>query len=161
MRTVLSVCVVGLLAQATVALAQSVSPADAPHFQARCRQIADQKAQAVFWPRPDIDDANDRVRARGYHDARYDQASGRCYIEVYQHYTEATGRMEVERRQRYDGFSDELLAITNVRSGKISGMVFDRRHRMTSGSNLGWDDASAYIDRLMAEPIRAAEKQTR
>ncbi len=157
MRSVLSVCVASLLAQATVALAQTSTPADIVDQRARCTQTADLKAQAVFWPRRDIDDANDRVRARGYHDARYDEATGRCYVELYQHYTQAAGQTEIEQRQLYDGFSDELLATADQQSGKRSGMVFDRHHRMKSYTNLGWDDASAYIDRLMAEPIRAAD----
>jgi hypothetical protein len=157
MRGVLSACVASLLAQATVAFAQIPVPVDAVDPRASCRHVAEQKARAMLWPRPDIDDANDRVLARAYHEARFDEARGRCFLEVYQHYTQA-GQTEVERRRLYDAFSDELLAMTETRSGKESGMVFDRRHRMTSGSNLGWDDASAYIDRLMAEPIRAAEK---
>jgi hypothetical protein len=159
MRGVLSACVASLLAQATVALAQTPVPTETVDPRASCRQLAEQKARAMLWPRPEIDDANGRVLARAYHEARYDEASGRCYVEVYQHYTQA-GQTEVERRQLYDALSDELLAMTEARSGKQSGMVFARRHRMTSASNLGWDDASAYIDRLMTEPIRAAEKRS-
>ncbi len=83
--------------------------------------------------RGNIDLTNDRVRARGYHEARYDAASRRCYVEIYEHYTRAAGQTDVERRRLYDAFSDELLAITDVRSGKMSGHGL----RPTSPNDLG------------------------
>jgi len=135
MRGVLSACVASLLAQATVALAQTPVPGGVDPG-ASCRHVAEQKAGAMLWPRPHIDEADGRVLARAHHEARYDEARGRCFLEVYQHYTQA-GHTEVERRQLYNAMSDELLAMTEARSGKQSGMVFDRRHRMTTGSNLG------------------------
>jgi hypothetical protein len=111
-------------------------PVDVVDPGASCRHVAEQKAGAMLWPRPHIDEADGRVLARAHHEARYDEARGRCFLEVYQHYTQA-GHTEVERRQLYNAMSDELLAMTEARSGKQSGMVFDRRHRMTTGSNLG------------------------
>jgi hypothetical protein len=88
------------------------------------------------------------------------------YQEQFSHYSPRTGRCCVEMRVEvlgsdedadrvgrflYDGQTKELLAFAETKNGKKSGRVFDPNHRTTTFENGGWDDASDYIYRMMAE----------
>ena len=47
---------------------------------------------------------------------------------------------------------DDLLAFAHITNGKKNGIVFDHQnHQTTTDANLGWDDANAYIDEMMAD----------
>jgi acyl-CoA hydrolase len=84
--------------------------------------------------------------------SKYDAANNRCYVEVYIH--TRTKQFDVEHRQIYDAQVDDLLAFAKIENGKKVGMVFDHQHQKTSDTNLGWDDANAYIDQMMADKRR-------
>jgi hypothetical protein len=85
-----------------------------------------------------------------HYSSKYDPVNNRCYVEVYIH--TRTKRFDSEHRQLYDAQVDDLLAFAQIQNGKKSGMVFDHQnHRTTTDTNLGWDDANAYIDEMMLD----------
>jgi len=51
----------------------------------------------------------------------------------------------------YDGQTGEMLAFARREKGKKSGMVFDKQHQVTTDNNAFYDDASAFIDKMMAD----------
>jgi hypothetical protein len=81
---------------------------------------------------------------------RYDPASGHCYVEIDTH--GASGEFS---RSLFDGQTGEVLADTRSKNGeKIVGAVFDPQHKHVdpkAANSYGYDDANAYIDKIMAE----------
>jgi hypothetical protein len=54
-------------------------------------------------------------------------------------------------RQLFDGQTRDIIAIAEInRTNKRSGTVYDKQHKATSVDNDGWDDATKYIDEIMA-----------
>jgi hypothetical protein len=120
----------------------------------RCKEMVERRAQEV----------GDQIRAGGKfapeiefaaHNSRYDPKANRCYGEFIEHDKIKVTLQKRESRVLYDMQIDDLLADTKIQNGKKWGMVFDHSHQITSDSNLGWDDANAYIDKMMTEDALA------
>jgi hypothetical protein len=81
--------------------------------------------------------------------SRYSMRTNRCYVEMR---VQMMPEENVDRIGRffYDGQTKELLAFAQIKDGKKSGRVFDLNHRTRSFDNAGFDDASDYIDAMMA-----------
>jgi hypothetical protein len=81
---------------------------------------------------------------------RYDPVTGHCYVEIDTH--GASGEFS---RSLFDGQTGEVLADTRSKNGeKIVGAVFDPQHKHVdpkAANSYGYDDANAYIDKIMAE----------
>ena len=80
---------------------------------------------------------------------RYNPRTNRCYVELI--VQAADKPTDYQRRVLYDGQTNEMLAFAEIHNGKKGGKVFDQQHRTTNLANAGWDDASEYIDQMMAE----------
>jgi hypothetical protein len=83
--------------------------------------------------------------------SRYSPRQGRCYVEMRVQTIASDAQADRIGRFLYDGQSKELLAFAQIRDGKKSGRVFDLNHHTTTFDNGGWDDASDYIYRMMAD----------
>jgi hypothetical protein len=81
---------------------------------------------------------------------RYSAPTNRCYVEVRVETMPDNGSDRVGR-YLYDGVTKELLAYADIKNGKKSGRVYDLNHRTISFENSGFDDASDYIYRMMAD----------
>jgi hypothetical protein len=81
--------------------------------------------------------------------SRYSTPTNRCYVEMRVH-TLPEENADRVGRFFYDGQTKELLAFAQIKDGKKSGRVFDLNHRTRSFDNSGFDDASEYIDAMMA-----------
>jgi len=82
--------------------------------------------------------------------SHYDPPSNRCYIELTVQKANPKGFDDYINRSLYDGQTKELLAFARIEKSKKVGMIFDRQHSMADPTkNLGWDDASAYINEKM------------
>jgi hypothetical protein len=140
------------------------------NLRAKCKVIADEKADSLEWHPLTIADgaalgwsvatveaANKNREATlevilSTNSSKYDAKNNRCYVEIFQHIKIGLHKeKEVQYRQIYDGQTDDLLAFAKVENGKKVGMVLDIQHRKTTDENLGWDDANAYIDEMMAD----------
>lgn len=81
---------------------------------------------------------------------RYDPVTGHCYVEIDTH--GASGEFS---RSLFDGQTGEVLADTRSKNGeKIVGAVFEPKHKYVepeAANGYGYDDANAYIDKIMAE----------
>jgi hypothetical protein len=80
---------------------------------------------------------------------RYNPRTNRCYVELI--VQAADKPTDYQHRVLYDGQTNEMLAFAEIHNGKKGGKVFDQQHRTTNLDNAGWDDASEYIDQMMAE----------
>jgi hypothetical protein len=81
--------------------------------------------------------------------SHYNLQTNRCYVELES--SDPTLPF-YHSRSLYDGQTGEGLAFTNVdKDGKFSGIVLDQSHRMDTRANNGWDDATKYIDAMMAD----------
>jgi hypothetical protein len=85
------------------------------------------------------------------HSPRYDAKVNHCYGEFIDNVKLKPSGQTREMRSLYDMQIEDLLAFTKVENGKKVGMVFDHSHQATSMTNLGWDDAGAYIDQMMED----------
>lgn len=83
--------------------------------------------------------------------SHYDPQTNRCYVELTVQTADVTKRRELFHRYLFDGQTGEMLAVAQIEKGEKSGMVFDRQHRTTTLEAAGWNDASNYIDTLMAD----------
>jgi hypothetical protein len=81
---------------------------------------------------------------------RYSAQTSRCYVEMRVETMLEDGSDRVGR-YLYDGVTKELLAYADIKQGKKSGRVYDLNHRTISFENSGFDDASKYIYRMMAD----------
>ena len=91
--------------------------------------------------------------------SNYNPRTNRCYVQlkVYKNDT-------VHHRYLFDGQTKELLASSQKTQGSPMGgawdtwgtwgIVFDKQHRAANLQNNGWDDATAYIDEMMADDRR-------
>jgi hypothetical protein len=146
---------------------------EAFNLRIKCKQMADDKADSmqrhpltvaegagIGLSARDVDAINSNYETTtenlfSSHSSRYDAKSNRCYIETLER--KKLGRnkeTELQYRQIYDGQTDEVLAFAQILNGKKVGLVFDPEHRQTTNTNLGWDDANAYIDEMMLEKRR-------
>jgi hypothetical protein len=83
--------------------------------------------------------------------SHYSPRTGRCYVEMRVEVMGSDEGADRFGRFLYDGETRELLAFAEIKEGKKSGRVFDLNHRTSKFENDGWDDASAYIYRMMAD----------
>jgi hypothetical protein len=84
--------------------------------------------------------------------SHYEPRTNRCYVEVTVRTVDLTKPNPYINRTLYDGQTKELLAFARTEKGVKSGMVFDRQGPSTNPTkNLGWEDASAYIDEKMLD----------
>jgi hypothetical protein len=92
--------------------------------------------------------------------AHYDARSNRCYVEHIVHMTDLSKLDEYHARYLKDGQTKELLAVARVEKGKKLGTVYDKqRHPSGELTNAGWDDAGAYINKIMANERREPSNQ--
>ena len=82
----------------------------------------------------------------------YNPRTNRCYVEL----TAQTANVNIPitylRTALFDGQTGEMLAYFKLEKGVSSGMVYDRQHQTTKTLDAdGYDDAQAYIDKLMQE----------
>jgi hypothetical protein len=147
------------------AMAQTLpTTTEAFNLRIRCKQMAEEKFQSlrsrpmtveegasIGWSPREVQSLNRNLpqEIHAHYNSKYDLINNRCYADAF--IQMRTEKFEIEYRQIYDVEVDDLLAFAQIQDGKKSGMVFDRQHRTTTDSNLGWDDASAYIDQMMAE----------
>ena len=96
--------------------------------------------------------ASNYLRSAVYQEqfSRYSAQTGRCYVEMRVETMPDDGSDRVGR-YLYDGMTKELLAYAVTKKGKKSGRVYDLNHRTLSFENSGFDDASEYIYRMMAD----------
>jgi hypothetical protein len=97
--------------------------------------------------------ANNVIRRAVYQEqfSHYSRRTGRCYVEMRVEIMDSDEDGDRVGRFLYDGQTKELLAFAEIKNGKKSGRVFDLNHRNTTFENGGWDDASDYIYRMMAD----------
>jgi hypothetical protein len=83
--------------------------------------------------------------------SHYSRRTSRCYVEMRVQTIASDAQEDRVGRFLYDGQTKELLAFAQIKDGKKTGRVFDLNHRTTTFANSGWDDASEYIYRMMAD----------
>ncbi len=133
------------------ALAQTPPTAsEAFALRIKCKEMADEKASSLWQTNPLLKNQPEVILR--YTKPRYDAKANRCYIEVFDHYkTVGPKPIHMQQHQIYDAQVDELLAFAQIEDGKKVGMVFEKGHIRKSDTNLGWDDADAYIDEMMTD----------
>lgn len=114
------------------------------NLRSRCKEIADKKSENFFLGTPET------IVVASW-TSKYDVKNNRCYVGLFLKRSIPQMSLETEARQVYDGQTDDLLAFTQIKNGKKMGMVSDPDHRKTTDENLGWDDATRYMDELMAD----------
>jgi hypothetical protein len=139
------------------------------NLRIRCKQMADEKADAVAWHEMTVADGaslgmsaadvarlNDQTRPEvlgSWSSSKYDAKNNRCYVRIYKH-TRQKSRFDYEVHQVYDAQVDNLLAHAEIRNGKKHGDIWDESYkgiRPVQG-DASWDAAIAYMDELMADP---------
>lgn len=83
--------------------------------------------------------------------SHYNPRTNRCFVDVTVQTADITKPMEYFSRYLFDGQTKQMLAFARIEKGKKVGMVYDHQHQTTNLDNDGWDDASAYIDAMMAD----------
>jgi hypothetical protein len=83
--------------------------------------------------------------------SHYDPRTNRCYVELTVQTGDTNVALDYLSRILYDGQTGEMLAFARREKGKKSGMVFDKQHQVTTDNNAFYDDASAFIDKMMAD----------
>ena len=81
--------------------------------------------------------------------SHYDPQTNRCYVELT--VIDMSNFGNYFNSVLFDGQTKEILASASIRKGKKSGSVNDHQHEQTTPANAGFDDATAYIDKMMAE----------
>jgi hypothetical protein len=130
----------------------------------RCKQMGEEKFQSlrsrpmtveegatIGWSPREVQSLNRNLpqEIHAHYNSKYDPINNRCYAEVF--IQMRTQEFEMEVRQIYDVQVDDLLAFAQIQDGKKSGMVFDHQYRPTTDRGVGWDDATEYIDQMIAE----------
>jgi hypothetical protein len=83
--------------------------------------------------------------------SHYSPRASRCYVEMRVETIASDAHADRFGRFLYDGQTKELVAFAEIKDGKKSGRVFDLSHHTMTFENSGWDDASDYIYRMMAD----------
>ena len=157
---------IAAFAQAPPTAAEAVNP------RIRCKSLGDEKADATVSHVLSIADGasigmsvaavdalnNDKPEMLGSsHSSKYDAASNRCYIRLYEH--KRSGQFETESDSLYDAQTNDLLAFARRVNGKETGYVFDTRkgpwlppaNCKSCALGVGWDAALAYMDDIMTD----------
>src|SRR5262249_42324461 len=143
---------------------------EAFNLRIRCKQMADQKADALAWHElsvadgtsigmsaADVDRLNDQTRPEvlgSWSSSKYDAKNNRCYVRIYKH-TRRKSQFDYEVHQVYDAQVDELLAHAEIRNGKKNGSIWDESYegqRFFKDGDASWQVAVTYMDELMADP---------
>jgi hypothetical protein len=85
--------------------------------------------------------------------SNYEPRTNRCYVEFTTQAIDPS-KLDYHNRTLFDGQTREILAFAKTEKGQKAGMVFDRQHQSTGLTNAGWDDANAYIDKMMTADRR-------
>ncbi len=165
------VLIAAMMLNCGVGFAQTPPTAtEAFNLRIKCKQMADEKADSLEWHPLSVEDgaifgmsadavaASNRNREAAQeiillsHSSKYDAKNNRCYVDIFKHWKFGSHKEnDMQYRQIYDVQTDDLLAFAQIENGKKVGMVFDHEHRSTMGDDLGWTDANAYIDEMMAD----------
>jgi len=146
-RTVLGIIVLALTGNLAVAAEQThqlLTATEVFNLRSRCAALGDQI----------LEDRGVGSALSQSQVSYYNERTNRCYVEV----TAQTANLNVPAtyiaRYLFDGQTKEMLAFSRIDKGKKVGMVYDRQHISKSLENAGWDDANAYIDKMMADDRR-------
>jgi len=141
---------------------------EAFNLRIRCKQMADQKADALAWHELSVADGtsigmsaadvarlNDQTRPEvlgSWSSSKYDAKNNRCYVRIYKH-TRRKSQFDYEVHQVYDAQVDELLAHAEIRNE--NGSIWDESYegqRFFKDGDASWQAAVTYMDELMADP---------
>ena len=86
--------------------------------------------------------------------SRYDARTNRCYVDLIVRSVDPTKPPSLLHRFLFDGQTKEMLAEASIYNDNKRGRVLDKQHIRKNSDNDGWDDASEYIDQMMAEDRR-------
>jgi hypothetical protein len=146
---------------------------EAFNLRIRCKQMADQKADAGAWhdmtvaecaafgcSAADVARINERDRPEvlgSWSSSRYDATNNRCYIRIYRHIrrTQTPQPFDYEVQAVYDAQVDDLLANADIRNGKKNGNIWDQSYkgeRFFKDGDASYEAAVTYMDELMADP---------
>ena len=114
-------------------------------------EVVEQHSTCAAWGREILE--RNFIRSALYQEqfSRYNPRTNRCYVEMRVQTVDPNKDSDRLGRYLYDGQTREMLAFAQIQNGKKSGRVFDLNHRTTSFENAGWDDATEYIDTMMAD----------
>jgi hypothetical protein len=141
---------------------------EAFNLRIRCKQMADEKADALAWH--DMSDADGAsvgwspaVVARinyqtrpevlgSWSSSKYDAKSNRCYVYIHNHTRRKSNDYEVD--QVYDAQVDDLLVHAEINNGKKHGSIWDESYKgnRVIGGDANYDAAVTYMYELMADP---------
>src|SRR5262245_51955456 len=85
--------------------------------------------------------------------SNYEPGTNRCYVEITTQAIDPS-KLDYNSQILFDEQTREILAFAKTERGQRGGMVFDRQHRVTTRDNGGWDDANAYIEKMMTADRR-------
>src|SRR5262249_20292437 len=129
---------------------------EAFNLRIRCKQMADQKADALAWhdmtvaegafigmSAADVARLNDQTRPEvlgSWSSSKYDAINNRCYVRIYQH-TRRKSQYDYEVQQVYDAQVHELLAHAEIKDAKKSGTIWDQSYKgdRFPGGDAGWE----------------------
>lgn len=166
------VAIIALILNTGFAFSQTSAATGDSNLRARCEELADERAGvmathvlsvadgASFGMSVAAVDALNKSQSEilgSSHSSRYDAASDRCYIRLYEH--KRNGQFETEHHGIYDARTGDLVAFARRVNGKETGYVFDAHKgpwvspadcgNCTAG--VGWNAAIGYMDDMMAE----------
>jgi hypothetical protein len=143
---------------------------EAFNLRIRCKQMADQMADALAWHEMSVADGaslgmsaadvarlNDQTRPEvlgSWSSSKYEATNNRCYVRIYKH-TRRKSQFDYEVHQVYDAQVEDLLAHAEMKNGKKFGMIYDESYkgaRWLSSGDASWEAAITYMDELMADP---------
>jgi hypothetical protein len=141
---------------------------EAFNLRIRCKQMADEKADALAWHEMSVADGaslgmsaadvarlNDQTRPEvlgSWRSSKYDATSNRCYVRIYNH-TRSKSKYDYEVHQVYDAQVDDLLVHAEIKNGKKVGMIYDESYKGDRRllGDAGWEAAITYMNELMAD----------
>ena len=164
--------ITALLLNCGAAFSQTLLGAEESTLRARCEALADGKARemashvlsvadgASFGMSVAAVDALNKSQSEmlgSSHSSKYDPASNRCYVRLYEH--KRNGQFETEHHGIYDARTGDLIAFARRVNGKETGYVFDADKgpwvppancgNCTIG--VGWNAAITYMQATMAD----------
>jgi hypothetical protein len=143
---------------------------EAFNLRIRCKQMADQMADALAWNGMSVADGaslgmsaadvarlNDQTRPEvlgSWSSSKYDATNNRCYVRIYNH-TRRKSKYDYEVHQVYDAQVENLLASAEIKNGKKNGDIWDESYtgqRYFKDGDASYEAAITYMDELMADP---------
>jgi len=83
--------------------------------------------------------------------SHYNPQINRCYVQLTALTADTTNPLPVMTQYLYDGQTGEILAVAQTRKGVEWSFVNDQGHQAKTLAHAGWDDASEYINAMMAD----------